>query len=410
MQLPPRPADAEQPPWLRFATPVGGGLGVSDEATVQKASQIKDLLELTVRRRELQAVVTRVLSDPPQGQDSSSFSLPETPLERLHSAPLPAPPQLPPLTVPERSQEDAGQAPSMPKGEAGDEMHRFAAKIGARLQCVDALRTEEPDPVELKEALTFMKEMNLASEDCGQAVLAHAHRLSMKAEDAVSSERAGVPAIEAAVNLLEAVKSEVPAAPKVLEKAGKKLLNAHELRRQVGIRCIFGGHARMFSVWRSASLSDLLAKVAEVLRRPVKGLDPVWGQLGQPLRTEEQWQSCLAAHARGPIEIFVAAGTKPLPAGGRRVKPKSHSLLQLKVATGRMLGTAGVRASSHTAGSSAAMLMVNASSADHRREAIGNFPVSPGFPMSGDLRTMVANSPHGRRTRRGTTGGPEFRR
>jgi len=340
-ELPPRPFGEEAPPWLRFCTGDLGGPGAeSDEAAVREASQIQDLLELTVRRHELEAMVERVLGTQ---EEDSPLPTPATASE-VHAGPL-APPGMPPCPGGGPAQEPRPQtAPAWAEGAggsggqgeeaaAGSEQatQLEAARLGARLRCVEALQTEEPDPVELTDTLLDMKEMDLAGEDCGQAVLAHAHRLSMKAEDTVKLEDAPVPAMERAVELLEAVKSDVRSAQRALESAGSRLLNAHELRRQVGLRCISGNHARILSVWRSASVGEVHAQVAAKFLRPKHGLDLRWNLCGSgyPLCTEEDWQQCLAAYPRGPIELHLAPEPPGRSASSQKRGCKRHSLAHL---------------------------------------------------------------------------------
>jgi len=184
-----------------------------------------------------------------------------------------------------------------------------AAVVDARLRCVEMLRTQAPDPIELSVTLQTAKQLKMSDEPCGQAVLAKAHRLSMHATDVVADDRATAATVERAAEMLTAVQRDVGTSSQVLEDANTRLASVVEAESRVAIRCQCGPLVRFLSLRRDASYSQAVEQVARRWDRAPQSLNLTWreGSALYSLRTEEQWQQCLRVHPKGPVELVLQA-------------------------------------------------------------------------------------------------------
>eukprot|EP00928_Gymnodinium_smaydae_P100116 TRINITY_DN9747_c0_g1_i1.p1 TRINITY_DN9747_c0_g1~~TRINITY_DN9747_c0_g1_i1.p1 ORF type:complete len:980 (-),score=163.18 TRINITY_DN9747_c0_g1_i1:309-3248(-) len=199
------------------------------------------------------------------------------------------------------------------------EAQQNAATISARLKCVEVLQEEEPDPVELTRALKQVKALALTEEECGRALVVHTHRLRLKAEDVIAQEGVPLPVVERAAEVLEAAQhvphadSAAGASKDALKQVHKQLQVAQAAQQRVGLRCTYAQAVRLLSVRRDAALQDVVAQVAKSWKMRADAFSLSWQQsqgFGGPahvyaLRADEQWQRCLAANPRGPIELVL---------------------------------------------------------------------------------------------------------
>jgi len=229
--------------------------------------------------------------------------------------------------------------------------------LGARLRCVQLLEKQAPDPAELSQALRRNREMELASEDCGQALLAHAHRLQMKAEDTVIADEKGtakkrlgksrVDVLEPAAEVLETVAPETGGCrPGLLERAQTRLEDAQLQSQKVGLRCRCGPVVKLLTADEGMSLADVRGLVARRFQRPEEGLVLTWidGQSSMALSEEEQWQHALRVRRSGPIELEVPKPVRPASGSGvaaARRKRNKVTLAGLAASSGSRMGSGG---------------------------------------------------------------------
>eukprot|EP00747_Dinoflagellata_sp_TGD_P030265 gnl/TRDRNA2_/TRDRNA2_134513_c0_seq2.p1 gnl/TRDRNA2_/TRDRNA2_134513_c0~~gnl/TRDRNA2_/TRDRNA2_134513_c0_seq2.p1 ORF type:complete len:787 (-),score=145.57 gnl/TRDRNA2_/TRDRNA2_134513_c0_seq2:33-2393(-) len=250
------------------SSPSDGGTTPSREVALHEVANVRSLRELAQRKNELEAVVAA----------------------REDSVPI----------------QHFAEAPSA-RCQAPDETQ----KIEARLHCLDVLAAEMPDPAELTSALLKVDQLDLRSEDCGKALVVHAHRLRMQAAETASRPSAPLSAVERAAELLEATRHEAGGSQQSLEHAAERLRCGLAEQRRLGLRCLCGAVVRLLSVRRDASFSQVVVEVARCWQRPAHALHLAWrdGTAVFALTSEEQWSHCLQMHppGAGPVEVVLRA-------------------------------------------------------------------------------------------------------
>jgi len=297
------------------------------EASVHEAAKVRCLSELTFRKREFEEVIAQVVAG--EGEEASALSQERN--SDLGAASSPSLPPLPPVL--EAQPIGCNGLPAMSDGQVvstggEDEPLQFEsafAMLDARLRCVKAIQQECPDPVELTEALHQMKEMDLGSEDCGRAVLAHAQRLRLQAEEMAVHPQSHLPAVEHAAEMLEALQHNTSGENTSLEAAGRRMQHQRGESNLIGLRCRCGQQVRLQTVKRSAPFSEVLISVANRWSRPAEGLSWNDGRTWHRLQTEDDWKQCLRDSPKDPIELSLpatkaksAASLRPR-GGGKRV-------------------------------------------------------------------------------------------
>eukprot|EP00931_Biecheleriopsis_adriatica_P103141 TRINITY_DN7801_c0_g1_i2.p1 TRINITY_DN7801_c0_g1~~TRINITY_DN7801_c0_g1_i2.p1 ORF type:complete len:982 (-),score=244.75 TRINITY_DN7801_c0_g1_i2:75-2618(-) len=424
-QLPPPAPPAEPPPWWRPPAPEkANDAEPDDEAAAEavcQAAKVDNLVELTHRRKELEEVLAKApfqeafdleidLDDFAMAQEQSAPfaeaqpspttqapASPSTSASKASSAGGPSPfPPLPTAASPRPDNQTAlqtstttaspydkpnltcntrrPQTPQTPSGvskrqqQQSSESGRVAEAratmlLGARLRTVQLLEKQAPDPAELSQALRRNREMELLKEECGQALLAHAHRISLKAEDAViadehaeraTADRASsshgrraksrVKTLEPAAEVLETVAPEAGGCPAgLLERAQGRLQQAQEQQQKVGLRCRCGPVVRLLSVDQGSSLQEVRGQVAKRFQRPEDGLvlTVVDGQSTMTLEQEEQWQTLLRTRRGQKIELEVPQPARAASGSGaaaaRRKRGKA-TLAGLAASSGASFG------------------------------------------------------------------------